>query len=178
MHVLGLDMSTCAGLAVVDSTTKKIVFAEEIQFKKQTGFERVNSIIAHVIDRGREYNAKCAIIEDYAISKFGGSAIVSIEIGTVLRFCYWQDDYPFLTVSPTSLKKFVTGKGNSNKDLMMLEVFKRWGYSSTTNNVADAVALALLGAYAISPDKKLRADSSVVISAALKSHPEFLNRVR
>jgi len=45
-------------------------------------------------------------------------------------------------IPPTTLKKFVTGKGNSKKELMLLEVYKRWGVSFKDHNLADAYGLA------------------------------------
>jgi crossover junction endodeoxyribonuclease RuvC len=43
------------------------------------------------------------------------------------------------------LKQFVTGKGTSPKELVMMNVFKRWGYEAATNNLADAYTLAAMG---------------------------------
>src|SRR5436189_111849 len=48
-------------------------------------------------------------------------------------------------VGPSTLKQYVTGKGNSPKELLMLECFKRWGYSATDNNDCDAHCLMRLG---------------------------------
>jgi len=48
----------------------------------------------------------------------------------------------FIIVAPTTLKKFVTGKGNVGKDVMMLETYKRYGESFSDNNLADAYGLA------------------------------------
>lgn len=49
-------------------------------------------------------------------------------------------------VAPSTLKKFVTGKGNSEKSLMLREVYKRWKCDCTDDNQADAVGLAYIGA--------------------------------
>lgn len=177
MNVIGLDLSTCAGVVIMDSETKQVQHVEAVQFKGTTGFKRVNLIASRIFELRDKHHAQCAVIEDYAVSKFGGSAITSIEIGTVVRFCMWQDGFPYLDLSPTALKKFVTGKGNAKKDLIMLDVFKRWGFSAPTNDIADAYALARFGASAIFPDPTLRKDSSLVLSTALDSQPEFLTVV-
>ena len=42
------------------------------------------------------------------------------------------------TRARTEVKKFVTGKGNSPKEVVMMHVLKRWGHTSMTNNTADA----------------------------------------
>jgi crossover junction endodeoxyribonuclease RuvC len=71
--------------------------------------------------------------------------IVQVEISTVLQFILWQDGIKPHLVHPTTLKRFLTGSGQSKKELMILEVYKRWGYSATVNDEADAVALAYFG---------------------------------
>lgn len=45
-------------------------------------------------------------------------------------------------VPPTSLKKFVTGKGTASKDDMVSAVQSKWAKDITNNNVADAYGLA------------------------------------
>lgn len=145
--VLALDLSTVAGLAVItsDGTSKMVSHAEVVTFKKLKGWDRVNSIAARVMEMHANCKPDFVVIEAYAVGKFSGSAICSIEIGSIIRFLLWQNDIPFLEVSPTSLKKFVTGKGNAKKENMILEVFKRFGYTSATNDIADAVGLGMYG---------------------------------
>ena len=55
---------------------------------------------------------------------------------------YLRDDLGYKIIPPTALKKFVTGKGNCKKELMLLEVYKRWGVEFKDNNLADAFGLA------------------------------------
>jgi crossover junction endodeoxyribonuclease RuvC len=52
---------------------------------------------------------------------------------------------PYEMVPPTTLKKFVTGKGNCKKDLMLMKVFKRWGVEFEDDNLCDAFALCKYG---------------------------------
>jgi crossover junction endodeoxyribonuclease RuvC len=165
--VMGLDMSSVTGLSIVDST-KTVLHAEVVTFKKLTGCERINAIAGRILDVHAQFEPDFVVIEDYAVSRFGGSAIVSISIGSVIRFLMWQDEIPYLEVSPTSLKKFVTGKGNSKKDQMILEVFKRYGYTSKTNDIADAVGLGMFGLCA--SGVKFTAESKKCVDDALKNH--------
>lgn len=49
-------------------------------------------------------------------------------------------------VAPTQVKKFATGKGNADKALVMMHVFKNWGLTPGNDNEADAFVLAKIGA--------------------------------
>lgn len=53
-----------------------------------------------------------------------------------------RSDLNYEIIPPTTLKKFITGKGNAKKELMLLQVYKRWGVEFTDNNMADAYSLA------------------------------------
>lgn len=159
-NILGLDLSTCAGAAVVDHR-KVVLHSETIQFKKLTGEPRINAIAARVMDLISHHTPALIVLEDYAVGRFAGAAIVSISIGSVVRFLLWQNEIPFIVVSPTALKKFVTGKGNAKKENMILEVYKRYGYTAPTNDEADAVGLAMLGTCIQHPAKFNKAESAV-----------------
>ena len=48
-----------------------------------------------------------------------------------------------LIVPPTSLKKYVTGRGTGvQKNQMLLQVFKKWGVEFPDDNAADSYGLA------------------------------------
>ena len=56
-----------------------------------------------------------------------------------------EDDIPWLEVSPSQVKQFATGKGNANKEIVLQQVYKRWGFEAKDNNQADAYVLAQIG---------------------------------
>lgn len=61
------------------------------------------------------------------------------------RLCF--EGYPIAVVPPTTLKKYVTGKGNAQKDEVMLAVAHRYPDAEVkNNNEADALGLAAMGA--------------------------------
>jgi crossover junction endodeoxyribonuclease RuvC len=88
------------------------------------------------------------VFEGYA---YGGFQIVpAATTGTLFRYaCYGVT--PFCEVAPTSLKSFVcgAGSGKKNKDKIMLEVYKRWGFEGTDDE-CDAYGLAMFGIAATS----------------------------
>ena len=48
-------------------------------------------------------------------------------------------------VTPSQLKKFATGKGNVDKNVVIKEVYKRFGIDTDDDNTADAVVLGYIG---------------------------------
>jgi len=60
-----------------------------------------------------------------------------------------------LQVPPMTLKKFVSGKGTATKDVMLLNVYKKYGVELTDNNAADAYGLARIASeYCLDQDER------------------------
>lgn len=79
-----------------------------------------------------------------------GARSVAMVTG-IIRYWLWKNRIPFVLVSPTSLKKFIVGRGASpkapiGKDIVIRELYARFGHSVDDNNAADAVGLAYIGA--------------------------------
>jgi crossover junction endodeoxyribonuclease RuvC len=144
VRVMGLDMSTKTGVAVVDGSGK-VIKTEQVTFPKLSGMPRINAIVGRILELHGETKPDLLVVEDYAVGKFASGAIVGIELGGVLRFILWQEGIKYLPVAPTSVKKFVCGNGKAKKEQMMMEVYKRWGYTSETNDIADAMGLSHMG---------------------------------
>jgi len=74
------------------------------------------------------------------------------ELGAIVKLtCYevldkFDGKYPYI-IPPTTLKKYVTGKGTGvQKNQILLAVYKKWGVEFTDDNMADSYALAMLAA--------------------------------
>jgi crossover junction endodeoxyribonuclease RuvC len=143
MIILGIDPSTKMGLVVLEYDNKVVkTIHQECYSSKQKDMPRLGDIGARIFDLCDKAKPDLIGLEGYSFgSKFNHEAMYSI--GTVIRYFLWQWEYAYTIIPPTTLKKFVTGKGNSKKDLMMLGVFKNWGFDTTDDNVADAYALAM-----------------------------------
>jgi len=59
-----------------------------------------------------------------------------------LRIRLYNEMKSYIITTPTTLKKFITGKGNAKKELMLLKVYKKWGKEFDNNNICDAYSLA------------------------------------
>jgi Holliday junction resolvasome RuvABC endonuclease subunit len=140
---MGIDLSTKTGVAVVDSN-KKLLLATEFEFEKFTGNARLQLIAGHLLDLIAQHEPDNIVIE----GQIHGAKFVSAvqqDIAAVARYVLYENDHPYYDVSPSTLKKFLTGKGTAKKELMMMEVLHQWGWKSSTNNIADAIALAMFG---------------------------------
>ena len=151
MISLGLDISTKTGYAVVkvDNTTAKsknqCVLEDHGVIKSSSdGFRRWSDMATELITVLDKHEPDIVMVEGYGYAN-KHTLVPLVTIGTVLRYFLWQNDTPWVEVAPPSLKKFVTGKGNAKKEMILKEVFKRWGHDLPTNDEADAVGLAYMG---------------------------------
>lgn len=158
IHVLGVDPSlTHTGVVYgampptdTDPTEVKH-YAIKTDLKKH----------AHPIARLAHLAAYFDMLLDEVEEQIGGPSILTVENysfgsknsrphslgewgGQVRLNAYWRG-WTVVVVSPSVLKKLVTGKGNAEKDLMMMEILSKWGYKPLDNNNADAYALMRLG---------------------------------
>lgn len=158
MSVLGLDVASCTGWAYIDS---KQELCGEIYFPKLSGMEKLDAIEEALTKVLTAYSPQLIVIEGYG---FGNTftLVPLVEIGTIVRRACYLMGIKYYDVPPTSLKKFVTGAGNAKKDQMMLLVYKRWGFDTKSNNVADAYGLARFGMVVLGLDVPTQAQLDVV----------------
>jgi Holliday junction resolvasome RuvABC endonuclease subunit len=108
--------------------------------------ERCSQIAEAILAARELYCPDEVAIEDYAVGKFAGSAIVSIEVGAVIRYFMRQLGQKVTKISATQVKKFVAGTSKGiKKEHMMMWVLKRWGHTSLNNDTADGYGLACMG---------------------------------
>ncbi len=84
-------------------------------------------------------------IEGYSFMSRSRSVVDLAEIGGIIRMDLHDHGLHFTEIPPTVLKKFITGKGNVKKDLILKEIYRRWGMDLDSHNLADAYALVKLG---------------------------------
>lgn len=87
-----------------------------------------------------------AAIEGFSMAsaRSGLTQIMISAVGANARLELWRHGIDTLEVPPSTLKKWISGKGNAEKNLMLREVYKRWGYDAKDDNDADAFALVKL----------------------------------
>lgn len=148
---LGIDQSY-SGFAITALTSTgyiTTVYKSELR-----GVDRLRDIQAHLRKVLYTYDIQDVAIEGYAF----GSQMANMlgELGGMVKITLCELNYYPLIVPPTTLKKYVTGKGQGvSKSQMMLQVYKKWGAEFSDDNAADSYALARIvsGAHTLAYEK-------------------------
>lgn len=146
--IVGIDASlSCTGVACMksDGTARVgVVKKPRIGDSAKDRIERCRYIVKDVVSF---MPPTCAmvVIESYATCRQSNTANKLGELGGLLRWMLLRKCDQIIEVPPTRLKKFVTGKGNSQKSVMIKHVDKRWGFDTESDDEADAFGLARLG---------------------------------
>jgi crossover junction endodeoxyribonuclease RuvC len=141
MNYLGLDLSLAStGYAVADLIVR--AHGTLRPPKEMRGVTRLHWIEQRVRRLVKRHSPSLVTIEGYAMGARGRVFDIG-ELGGVIRLALHRMDTDFLVVPPSTLKQFATGKGNANKDKVILSM-SRFALVED-DNAADAVALALFG---------------------------------
>lgn len=147
----GIDISlTATGLVVLETSHNvrrpHVLYAEEINPPKDLDrYARVDYVSVEVDKVIEKWQPHTIAVENYGqgLHRNVQSFIKLAEVGTMIRMMLWASSRSWYEVPPASLKKFVTGRGVkvSKKD-MVHGVGERWGFSTTSDNIADGFGLA------------------------------------
>lgn len=86
------------------------------------------------------------MIEDYAAGGKGKTNDIAEACG-LLKYKLFINGVKienFKLCSIQHLKMFIAGKGNAQKELMLKEIYKQYGYDTNDNNAADAYGLLMV----------------------------------
>ena len=152
VNVLGIDPSmTSTGLVLLNGSkglpvTERVVKTVKTDPKKNTMHERRMIICDAIIDILNAWRPERVVIEGYGLNARNMGTVVNlVELGGLIRYYLIRYGYAYLEPSPSSLKKFTTGKGNGDKAAIMMHVLKRWKFEAASHDIADAYALAMMG---------------------------------
>jgi len=174
MRVMGVDTSTKTGYVILDDEGD-VVNVGVLQHKPEPNrFARYSKYSREIRELIDAYGVDLVIIEGYSFAgKFNNS--LQYELGTCIRMMMWVNGFKFVEVPPTSLKKFVTGKGNAKKDLMLLAVYKRWDFDTEDDNEADAYGLAQFGRAIIGEPTGVPANNFTSVETLITSEKGLTN---
>ncbi len=148
MNFIGLDLSlTATGFYAIkdggddeyfEINTKPDDFVDDIERSDYIA----NMIVSKLNGIG---NVTFIALEDYFTGKQPQSVIKLATLGTVVRIRLMDNGYSFMPFVTSQIKKFETGSGVAPKDNMLKSVFKKHNLDTTSNNIADACAIAHIG---------------------------------
>ncbi len=140
---IGFDLSLTGTAIVVLNKNKEILFSTTLK-NKLRGMERLDFIRREVSDVVDKFPNSKYCIENYAMGIRAGQSFSIGELGGVIKLLLHDFQIKPILIAPTQLKKFIIGKGVGDKNIVMLAVYKKWGFEAPDDNQADAYGLARL----------------------------------
>ena len=149
--IMGLDLSLTGtgivGIAPGEEPYKKLIKSKPGDKTPLGEIERLLGIKAEIQIILNELEPELVVIEGLAFGVKKTTALAQLAgLNYLIREFLVLKKIPFLICAPSTLKKFIIGKGNGDKNLMLLETFKHYGISFTDDNLCDAHGLAQCGA--------------------------------
>jgi len=163
--IIGLDLSlTATGLVLVTDTPDAASNHKEIidqllitSTPKEETTPRIIRISTKIMNVVVKRKPNLVVIEGPAFGVQKSSSIFTLgELAGLVKTSLYAMQQPFVIVTPSALKKWITGKGNAKKDLMLLKVYKRFGVEFSDDNLCDAYSLAKYGFQFINPTMRKR----------------------
>lgn len=150
-HVLNLGVSLPTIVAVDGALAKNgiCIVKDDVAYTTVLSSNLLNSdrlvyiydTINELVD---EYKPEYAAIEGYAYGGIGRTFSMA-EAGGVFRLALAQKNIPTVEIPPTTLKKYITGKGNADKSLIKKTIHSLFDVKIKTHDEVDAFALAVTG---------------------------------
>ena len=144
--VAGIDTSL-TGTGVVDREGLRFKFESKAVgmdlYKRRA---RLRGLARRVVDTATNGGVDLVVIEQPAYSKAMGQMHDRSGLWWLIVDELIEQGTPTIEVTPSSLKKFATGKGNANKGDMRMALFKRTGLDVADDNKVDAWWLRAFGA--------------------------------
>ena len=113
MRFVGIDLSTKTGLVILDESGQ-VQTAKEITSKVKKDPERMIDLTEQLLEHLEDDDV--IAIEGFSYGSRGRGMSFQFGYGYAVRIAMWTANKPYLIVTPSQLKKYATGKGNSSKD--------------------------------------------------------------
>lgn len=136
---VGIDPSGQTGFTLLDKDGNYLD-GFEITLDSTNKTEKIDHIVSEIFDN-LEFDDVIAI-EGFSFGSKGKGVDFQYGLGHAIRLELYRQGLKWLEVSPSQVKKFSTGNGNTAKDNMVIPIFKHWGFEHNSNNVRDAFVLA------------------------------------
>jgi len=108
-----------------------------------------------------EVRPAIAVMEGYSFGSLNKKFDLG-EVGAVVKLCVHDSNAKLYVCAPTLLKKFITGRGDADKNDIRTHIHSLYGLDITDDNLADAYGLAQLGLQIHTPTTNKRFQIDVV----------------
>ncbi|MDN4525345.1 hypothetical protein [Fictibacillus fluitans] len=137
MRDIGIDPSTKTGF-VAQGLKGEVLRQKELTGVGSVDPKRMITLIDEIIAHIQPNDYIC-------IEGFGFASQQAIQLGGIgwgIRMALARRGHKWIEVAPSQLKKFASGKGNTNKDELAVHIYKKFGFEHSSDNVRDAFVLA------------------------------------
>jgi Holliday junction resolvasome RuvABC endonuclease subunit len=157
-YLLGLDISLChTGWALYDQVTNTFAYGvieppkDMTEVLPRMDFMRTQVLALMPGTKATWAETTFVTLEGLAFSANGNVALQLAGVGYFVRHALWRLGIKFKDITPNQGKKFLTGKGQSEKNIILKEVFRRYKNQDGSpvdvddDNIADAVNFNMIG---------------------------------
>jgi Holliday junction resolvasome RuvABC endonuclease subunit len=142
--VLGLDQSLTSFAAARVSSDRPVEL-HRWRPGARRGHDRLQWLLDHL--EAAAEGCDFGVIEGLSFGAKGSSLLDLAGLFGVVTHRLWQIGLPYAVVPPSSRMKYLTGKGQADKDTCLLAVVKRFpGIEVDGNDQADALTMGAMGA--------------------------------
>jgi hypothetical protein len=150
---IGIDQSLTGFALTAIQVNEPTKYLTKVYKSPYKGVRRLSDIGGWIVDQLEYLHENGNKIVEIAMEGTvlaSHSALVLGELSATVKLTLW--DYfdnelkTPLQIPPMTLKKYASGKGNSKKQEMLLQMYKRWGVEFNDDNAADSYGLARLAA--------------------------------
>lgn len=183
-YAIGLDLSlTHTGLAAIDIDTGQ-AFTHDVRSKgKKTDttcqqVQRIDQLTEQIMTSVHACRPEVVVVESALFSTTADTS-AHRRAGlwwSVVGACV-RAGYRVIEVAPSQVKKYATGKGNADKELMVRRAHITWGEDvcpGNDDNRADALAMADLGVAGVGGTSALNptAYRAELVAQLFSTHPD------
>jgi len=146
--VAGIDPSVSGTAVCVLESNDIIDLTTFVLPKDSKGISRLNWLAIQLNKILKKNNPTEIFIEGYSFGSRGRSTITLGELGGIFRLLLAKHWNGYYEVPPKTLKKFITGNGNSKKQVMLEKTYRKYKVGSEilkNDNEVDAYCLARCG---------------------------------
>lgn len=138
---VGIDPSTKTGLVMLNEQGQAY-YQQEIILKNgiRSTAKELKDYGKYIVSVLPEKSIVC--VEGFSFSSKGQGVSTQYGVGFAIRFALASRELMYIEPTPSQVKKFASGKGDTKKENLVLPIFKLWGFEHDSDNVRDAYIMA------------------------------------